>query len=161
FVGSFNGETKNHVTITDGKLAATSRGRNWIEKFTMTAPGEQTPAAQFESLRFDGIDFSWPKYARVTKIVLAKPEMRVERDKDGEMSHGKRSTPDGGAPRRSEKPAPEETKVTPASKPTEPQKPGGLPITVEVGTISIEEGYARFLDRTVDPAFAQEISRLG
>src|SRR5262245_45811818 len=99
FAGSFNGETKNHVTITDGKLAATSRGRNWIEKFTMTAPGEKTPAAQFESLRFDGIDFSWPKYARVTKIALAKPEMRVERDKDGEMSLRTMFTRDG---RRSE-----------------------------------------------------------
>src|SRR5262245_39792374 len=86
FAGSFNGEPKNHVTLTDGKLAATSRGSNWIEKFTMTAPGEKTPAAQFERLRFDGIDFSWPKYARVTKIALVKPEMRVERDKDGEMS---------------------------------------------------------------------------
>jgi hypothetical protein len=161
FAGSFNGETRNHVTITNGVLAATSRGRNWIEKFTMTAPGEKTPAAQFESLRFDGIDFSWPKYARVTKIALVKPEMRVERDKDGEMSLRKMFTRDGRAPGRSEKPAPEETKTKPASKPAESEKPGGLPITVEIGAITIEDGYARFLDRTVDPAFAQEISRLG
>src|SRR5262249_40461922 len=161
FAGSFNGETKNHVTIADGKLAATSRGRNWIEKFTMTAPGEKTPAAQFERLRFDGIDFSWPKYARVTKIALVKPEMRVERDKDGEMSLRKMFTRAAGAPGQPETPAPKETKAEPASKPSEPQKPDGLPITVEIGTITIEEGYARFLDRTVDPAFAQEISRLG
>jgi uncharacterized protein involved in outer membrane biogenesis len=161
FAGSFNGETKNHVTITNGVLAATSRGRNWIEKFTMTAPDEKTPAAQFESLRFDGIDFSWPKYARVAKIALAKPEMRIERDKDGEMSLRKMFTPDGRAPSRPEKPAPEETKAKPASKPAAPQKADGLPITVEIGTITIEEGHARFLDRTVDPAFAQEISRLG
>jgi uncharacterized protein involved in outer membrane biogenesis len=161
FAGSFNGETKNHVTIADGKLAATSRGRNWIEKFTMTAPGEKTPAAQFERLRFDGIDFSWPKYARVTKIALVKPEMRVERDKDGEMSLRKMFTRDARAPGQPETPAPKEKKAQPASKPSEPQKPDGLPITVEIGTITIEEGYARFLDRTVDPAFAQEISRLG
>jgi uncharacterized protein involved in outer membrane biogenesis len=161
FAGSFNGETRNHVTITNGVLAATSRGSQWIEKFTMTAPGEKTPAAQFERLRFDGIDFSWPKYARVSKIALVKPEMRVERDKDGVISLRKMFTADGRAPSRPEKPAPKETKAKPASKPAEPPKPGGLPITVEIGTITIEEGYARFLDRTVDPAFAQEISRLG
>jgi uncharacterized protein involved in outer membrane biogenesis len=161
FAASFNGETKNHVTITDGKLAATSRGRQWIEKFTMTAPGEKTPAAQFERLRFDGIDFSWPKYARVSKIALVKPEMRVEREQNGEMSLRKMFTPDGRAPSRPEKPAPKEVKAKPASEPTDPKNPSGLPITVEIGTISIDDGYARFLDRTVDPAFAQEISRLG
>src|SRR4030095_15548119 len=161
FAASFNGETKNHVTITDGKLAATSRGSNWIEKFTMTAPGEKTPAAQFDRLRFDGIDFSWPKYARVSKIALVKPEMRVERDQNGEMSLRKMFTPDGRTPRRPEKPAPKETKAKPAPKPADPQNPSGLPITVDIGTITIDDGYARFLDRTVDPAFAQEISRLG
>jgi uncharacterized protein involved in outer membrane biogenesis len=161
FAASFNGETKNHVTITDGKLAATSRGSNWIEKFTMTAPGEKTPAAQFARLRFDGIDFSWPKYARVAKIALVKPEMRVERDQNGEMSLRKMFTPDGRAPSRPEKPALKETKAKPASEPADPKNPSGLPITVEIGTITLDDGYARFLDRTVDPAFAQEISRLG
>ena len=161
FAASFNGETKNHVTIADGKLAATSRGSNWIEKFTMTAPGEKTPAAQFERLRFDGIDFSWPKYARVSKIALVKPEMRVEREQNGEMSLRKMFTPDGRVPSRPEKPAPKEDKAKPASKPADPKNPSGLPITVDIGTITLEDGYARFLDRTVDPAFAQEISRLG
>jgi uncharacterized protein involved in outer membrane biogenesis len=161
FAASLNGETKNHVTITNGVLAATSRGSNWIEKFTMTAPGEKTPAAQFERLRFDGIDFSWPKYARVTKIALVKPEMRVERDQDGVISLRKMFTREGRMPSRPEKPAPEETKAKPAAKPAEPRKPGGLPITVDIGTIALEDGYARFLDRTVDPAFAQEVSRLG
>src|SRR5262249_44512951 len=118
FAGSFNGETTNHVTITDGKLAATSRGRNWIEKFTMTALGEKTPAAQFERIRFDGIDFSWPKYARVTKIALVKPEMRVERDKDGEMSLRKMFTRDARAPGQPETPAPKEANAEPASKPS-------------------------------------------
>jgi uncharacterized protein involved in outer membrane biogenesis len=161
FAGSFNGETRNHVTITNGVLAATSRGSNWIEKFTMTARGEKTPAAQFQRLRFDGIDFAWPKHARVAKIALAKPEIRIERDKDGVMSLRTMFTPDGRARSRPEKPAPKETKGKPAAQPAEPQNPSGLPVTVEIGTITIEDGYARFLDRTVDPAFAQELSRFG
>ena len=52
-------------------------------------------------------------------------------------------------------------KAKPASEPADPKNPSGLPITVEIGTITLDDGYARFLDRTVDPAFAQEISRLG
>src|SRR4029450_12032651 len=55
----------------------------------------------------------------------------------------------------------ENERASAAAKTAPPQTANGLPITVEIGTITIEEGHARFLDRTVDPAFAQEISRLG
>ena len=162
FAGSFNSESRNHVTIANGELTATSRGSNWIEKFTVLAPGETMPAARFERLRFDGIDFAWPKYARVAKIALTKPDVRVERDKDGVMSLRRLFAPDGSGAASSPEKSAAQTKTKPGSAaPAEPQKPGGLPIPVEIGTIVIEDGYARFLDRTVEPAFSQEISRLG
>jgi uncharacterized protein involved in outer membrane biogenesis len=160
FAGSFNTDSRNHVTITNGQVAATSRGNNWIEKFTLTASGETTPAARFERLRFDGIDLAWPKYARVAKITLSKPHTLVERDKDGQISLRKLFTPDGRAARAPEKPDAAATKDEPGP-PTEPQKPSGLPIPVEIGTIIIDDGYTRFLDRTVEPAFSQELSRFG
>src|SRR5437867_2847092 len=162
FAGSFNSESRNHVTIANGELTATSRGSNWIEKFTVLAPGETMPAARFERLRFDGIDFAWPKYARVAKIALTKPDVRVERDKDGVMSLRRLFAPDGSGAASSPEKSAAQTKTKPGSAaPAEPQKPGGLPIPVEIGTIVIEDGYSRFLDRTVEPAFSQEISRLG
>ena len=162
FAGSFNTNSRNHVTVTNGQVAATSRGSNWIEKFTVTAPGETTPAARFESLRFDGIDLAWPKYARVAKIALSKPNTLVERDKNGDMSLRKLFSANGRAASPPEDVAAPPKKAEPApAAPAEPQKPGGLPIPVDIGTIVVEDGYARFLDRTVEPAFAQELSRFG
>ena len=86
FVGTFYGDNHNHVTLDNGTLTATSRGKNWIEKFAILAPGDKTPTASFQRLRLDGIDFSWPKYAKVSRISLTKPDIRVERDKDGVIS---------------------------------------------------------------------------
>src|SRR5215467_12132604 len=94
FAGSINGDSKSHVTLDNGKLTATSRGRNWVEKFALYAPGETTPAARFDRLALDGIDFSWPKYAKVSRIALTKPDVRVERDKDGVISLRKLFAPD-------------------------------------------------------------------
>jgi hypothetical protein len=160
FAGSFNTDSRNHVTITNGQVAATSRGNNWIDKFTITAPGEKTPTGRFERLRFDGIDLAWPKYARVAKIALSKPNALIERDQNGEMSLRKLFSANGRAASPSENPAEAQTKAKPAREaPAEPHKPAGLPIPVEIGTILIDDGYARFLDRTVDPAFSQELSR--
>src|SRR5262249_5426377 len=83
FAGSCNADSKNDVTLDNGKLTATSRGRNWIDKFALYAPGETTPTARFDRLALDGIDFSWPKYAKVSRIALTKPDVRVEREPDG------------------------------------------------------------------------------
>jgi len=163
FSGSFNGESRNRVTLTNGAITATSRGKNWIEKFAILAPGETTPAARFDRLMVDGIDFAWPTHAKAAKITLTKPDVRVERDRDGVISLRKLFTPEtgaaGGSPKKLGEP---ETSAKPSpAAPAEPQKDGGLPIALEVGMIVIEDGYARFIDRTTEPAFSETISRLG
>jgi len=165
FAGSFHGEDRNHVTLNNGTLTATSRGKNWIEKFAILAPGETVPTARFDRLRFDGIDFSWPKYAKVSKITLTKPDIRVERDKDGAISLRKLFAPD---PAKSDAPKPDAPKSDTEKKdasappaPSEPQPPGRLPIPVEIGMIVIEEGHAQFVDRTTTPPFTETVSRLG
>ncbi|MGH7341925.1 MAG: DUF748 domain-containing protein, partial [Candidatus Rokuibacteriota bacterium] len=165
FAGSFNADNKNRVTIDHGTLTATSRGRNWIEKFAVLAPGETTPVARFDRLALDGIDFSWPKYAKVSKIALTKPEARVERDPDGVISLRKLFEPDptkreGAKPPEAAKPEPK--KDAPASAAgSRPEKPGGLPISVEIGMIVIQEGRLQFVDRTTAPPFTETISRFG
>src|SRR5215470_19549378 len=165
FVGSFNADGRNHVTIDKGQLTATSRGRNWIEKFALYAPGETTPTARFDRFALDGIDFSWPKYAKVSKISLIKPDVRVERDKDGVISLRKLFTPD---PARGQAPQADEAKAdaskADAGKPEPAKKDssaGGLPIPVEIGMIIIQDGRTQFIDRTTSPPFAETISRFG
>jgi hypothetical protein len=162
FAGSFNADSRNHVTLDNGTLTATSRGRNWIEKFALFAPGETTPTARFDRLALDGIDFSWPKYARVSKIALTKPDVRVERDKDGVISLRKLFAPDPAkleAPKQ-DAPKPEPKKETPPAGAKSDQS-GGLPIPVDIGMIVIQEGRAQFVDRTTEPPFTETISRFG
>jgi Domain of Unknown Function (DUF748) len=170
FAGSFNADSRNRVTIDNGKLTATSRGRNWIEKFGLYAPGETTPTARFDRLALDGIDFSWPKYAKVSKIALIKPDVRVERDQDGVISLRKLFAPD---PAKANPAKADEAKADTAkpdapkpdaAKPEPPKKDaanGGLPIPVEIGMIVIQDGRTQFIDRTTSPPFTETISRFG
>jgi hypothetical protein len=170
FAGSFNADSRNRVTIDNGKLTATSRGRNWIEKFGLYAPGETTPTARFDRLALDGIDFSWPKYAKVSKIALIKPDVRVERDQDGVISLRKLFAPD---PAKTNPAKADEAKADTAkpdapkpdaAKPEPPKKDaanGGLPIPVEIGMIVIQDGRTQFIDRTTSPPFTETISRFG
>ena len=164
FAGSFNADSRNHVTIDNGTLTATSRGRNWIEKFALFAPGETTPTARFDRLALDGIDFSWPTYAKVSKIALTKPDVRVERDPDGSISLRKLfADPAKADAPKPEAPASEPPKrdgLAPAAR-AKPEQPGGLPIPVEIGMIVIQEGRAQFVDRTTAPPFTETISRFG
>lgn len=159
FAGSFNAVSRNHIRLTNGTFTATSRGRNWTEKFSLLAPGETTPMARFERLAFDGIDFSWPKYAKVSKITLTKPDTRVERDKDGVISLRKLFAPDSVRPDAAKPEAPAAEKPKKKDAAATPEQPGGLPIPVEIGMIVIQEGRAQFIDRTTAPPFTETISR--
>jgi len=165
FVGTFYGDNRNHITLDNGALTVTSRGRNWIEKFAILAPGQKTPTARFDRLRLDGIDFSWPKYARVSKITLTKPDMRVERDKDGVISLRKlfETDPAKADASRPEAPQPEPARKEDSAPPASPgsQRASPIPIPVDIGMIVIEEGSAQFVDRTTTPPFTETVSRLG
>jgi uncharacterized protein involved in outer membrane biogenesis len=158
FVGTFYGDNHNHVTLDNGTLTATSRGKNWIEKFAILAPGDKTPTASFQRLRLDGIDFSWPKYAKVSRISLTKPDIRVERDKDGVISLKKLFETDPAKAKAAKPEAPKKDASPPPSA-AQPQS-GPIPIPVEVGMFVIEEGHAQFVDLTTTPPFTETVSRL-
>lgn len=169
FAGVFHGENRNHITLDEGTVTATSRGWNRIDKFAILAPGQKTPTAGFQRLQLDGIDFSWPKYAKVSKITLTKPDVRVEREADGAISLRKlfeldpakadalkpevaRREPEKSEPPRKQAAAPQ---TTPDGQPASP-----IPIPVEIGMFVLEDGYAQFVDRTTAPPFIESLSRL-
>jgi uncharacterized protein involved in outer membrane biogenesis len=168
FAGVFHGENRNHITLDNGVLTATSRGWNQIDKFAILAPGQKTPTAGFQHLRLDGIDFSWPKYAKVSKITLTKPDVRVEREADGAISLRKLFEPDPAkvdalkpeaARQEPEKAEPPQKEAAPRTSP-DGQPAGPIPIPVEIGMFVLEDGYAQFVDRTTTPPFTESLSRL-
>ena len=169
FAGIFHGENRNHITLANGTLTATSRGWNRIDKFAVLAPGQKTPTAGFQRLRLDGIDFSWPKYAKVSKITLTKPDVRVEREADGAISLRKlfeldpakvdASKPED-ARREPEKPEPPQKDAAAPRTASDGQPASPIPIPVEIGMFVLEDGYAQFVDRTTTPPFTESLSRL-
>jgi hypothetical protein len=155
FSGSFNGDSRWRVRLVDGKILATSTGGNsWIDNLSATpgdAPADTPPLVRGDRLALAGIDFDWPKYARAKRVTITRPDVRVEREKDGSISLNRIFTANE---------APADGK-TPAPAPP-PAASGGstLPITLEIGAIVVDEGLVRVVDRTIDPPYSESISRL-
>ncbi|HEV8471587.1 MAG TPA: DUF748 domain-containing protein [Methylomirabilota bacterium] len=166
FAGSFNADSRWRVRLVDGALTAVSTGgESWIDGAAVTAadaePGA-TPLARTERLTFSGIDFAWPKYARVRRVTFLRPDVRIERERDGTMSFRRIfAVPDAGAAPAA--PAKVATAATPppaATPVAAGAEPKPLPITVDFAAIVVEDGFARFVDRAVEPPFSESISRL-
>ena len=167
FGGSFNGDNRWRLRIVDGAIKAESNGgESWIDNIVVAAadaePGA-APLGRTQRLRFSGIDFAWPGHARVKKITMTRPDIRVEREKDGTLTLRKIFEVDGDRPGQPSAAPTPTAKKEPAAKKEDAEpaaQPKPLPIALEFGEIVIEEGFARFVDRSVEPAFSESLSRL-
>jgi uncharacterized protein involved in outer membrane biogenesis len=180
FAGTFNGESKNKVSIVDGKLAvAASEGRSWIENLELRVPGAPAgaePPVRVARIAIDGVDFRHPGRAAAKSIVVTRPNLRVERDANGDINIRKLFAADT-APIETTRTRPPAAATSPAgmttpaaetpAKPADAAKPAEemvltltSPIPLELGSFVIEDGYARFMDRGVQPAFAETLSKL-
>ena len=174
--GSFSGDNRSRVSLAGGKLTATSKGTSWIEKLELRDPDGGPPPLKMERMEMAGIDFAWPTYAKVATVTVRKPEAQIDRAPDGKIRLRELLVPEpegGAAPSAPEpakvakaeaKPAKTEKEAKPkvdASVPPEAQAKGGtVGFPLDVGAFVIEDGYIRFLDRAVKPAFSETISRL-
>jgi hypothetical protein len=151
--GRFNGDSKNRIAIRDGTLVAQSKGNSWARNVEIREPGAERPAVRVDRMDLVGIDFDWPKHATVVKAGFRRLRVEVERSADGSINLRRLfKAPDAEAP----PPAPE-PRPAPGGSP-----PGGLldRMRVEFGEARIEDGVVRFLDRTTQPAFSQDLTRL-
>jgi uncharacterized protein involved in outer membrane biogenesis len=161
FSGRFNADTQNRVRIVKGKLTALSRGKSWATDLAVKEPDGKDAPLRLQRLEINGIDFAWPTYARVARILLKQPVGEVDRAADGTMNVQRLFTPKPkpGAP------------ASPAPPPKAPEKPApagtaakspGLLETMELyfKEIAIEDGYTRFLDHTTQPPFSEDISKI-
>ncbi|HZP38606.1 MAG TPA: DUF748 domain-containing protein [Methylomirabilota bacterium] len=162
FGGRFSAETRNRVRMVKGQLTALSRGRSWATRLSVKEPGGKDAPLKLERLEVNGIDFSWPKYARVDRILLKQPVGEVDRAADGTINVQKLFTPapKPGAPAPSSPPAPKEPeKPAPGSGTKKSDNPLE---TMELffKEIAIEDGYTRFLDHSTQPAFSSDVSKI-
>jgi uncharacterized protein involved in outer membrane biogenesis len=159
--GRYNGDSRTRVAVTDRGVTAASTGTSWVEGFEVRNPADGSTPLKLERLELAGIDFAWPTYARVARITLRRPDVRIERDAAGAITLRELFQPVATAsapvPAAKAPPAKEEAAPVPASV----RAAGGpLGFPLDIGAFVIEDGYVQFLDRTVQPAFSETLSRV-
>ena len=157
-VATFNGDSHSRVTITDGKLTAVSQGKSWIEGIELREPRGTTAPLKIARVTIDGIDFAHPGKAKAKTITITKPQARIERAENGDINLRRLFAAETPPITTTRTPAP----VTPPAPPPSEESAMVLtvPMQLEIGAIVIEDGDARFLDRTTKPAFSETITRL-
>ena len=168
FSGRFNGDSTNHVAFKDGKTILTSKGTSWGEKFEARFPGAERPTLTIERMDLVNIDFDWPKSVSLGKAGFVRPRAEIERGADGHLDIVKLFGGPAGPPADAAAPAPAAAAPAPppapAAKAQEPAaaKPKGLLETMSLrfDEIRLEDGFVRFLDRTTDPAFSEDFSKM-
>jgi len=158
FSGRFNSDSQNRVRITNGKLTALSRGNSWATDLAVKAPDGKEAPLRLERMEINGIDFGWPTHARVTRVLLRKPVAELDRAADGSINVQKLFTVSN--PVGSPSAAPPQAPAAPPAAPS--SKPPGLLETMELSfkEIMVEDGYVRFLDRSTQPPFSEDITKL-
>jgi uncharacterized protein involved in outer membrane biogenesis len=170
--GRFNGDSRSRVAIDgQGRLTATSKGTSWIEGLEVRNPADKSVPMKLERLEFAGIDFGWPTHARVATIAVKRPNLRVERDANGAIRL--RELLEVQQPESSPAPA-EPAPAKPAvARATAPKPKSGAPVPpdvqasggavgfpLDIDALVLEDGNIQFLDRTVQPAFSETLSRM-
>ena len=166
--GFFSGDSLSEVQRgPTGELILASRGTAWARDIEVRAPGAAEPVARLDSLEIRGIDFSWPNYALVERVFLGHPQVRLERDAQGNINlRTLFSARQDEAPARGAEPvarAPEPARAGGDGKPDTPADgEGGLlqSIVLDFTEIDVRNGFGRFVDRTTTPPFSEDISRL-
>ena len=171
FTGRFNGDSKNRISVKDGTTTLSSKGTSWAEAFEVKLPGAAIALIAIERMDLVDIDFDWPTKATVAKAGFTRPTVEIERGPDGTLNVQNLFKPPAGAtaaepkPAGQPKPVAREKPETPAkaeAAPASGQKSPGLLETMklEFSEIRIEEGSVRFIDRTTEPAFSQDLSKM-
>ena len=159
FSGRYNGDSKNRVAFKDGKTILTSTGTSWAEKFEARLPDAERPALRIERMELAGIDLDWPKRVAVAKAGFQRLRAEIERGKDGSLDIAKVF----GGPAQ---PAGQTTAPPPAPSPPPPPAPGPKPkglletMSLQIGEVHLEDGFVRFLDRTTEPSFSEDMSKM-
>ena len=179
FAGAFNGDSRTQLSLAGGTLKVTSTGKSWIDNLELRRPTGGPPPMKMKRMEMAGIDFGWPTHARVAAITMTKPEVEIERDASGNLTLREMFTvdePDTKTAADAPKPA-AKSEPTPAAKskpkpaaaedPNRPKKPisddprgGAVGFPVDIALFVLDDGYVRFIDRSVEPAYSETISRL-
>jgi hypothetical protein len=107
-----------------------------------------------DTIDLKGFRYAYPTAVRVRELTVTKPWLLVERNSDGSLElvslfqHKHAASASGPAPA-----APASTPAAPGKRRPEPAR-----VRVVVNALRMQDGFIRFVDRTTDPAYAEELS---
>jgi hypothetical protein len=96
-----------------------------------------------------GIDVDWPKRIAARTVLLRRPRLLVERDAHGDVILRRIATPQWETV---------PTVAPPAPNASVPPPVAATPPVIEVVTFTLERADGRFVDYTVTPTYAEEVS---
>jgi hypothetical protein len=165
--GRFNGDSKNRIALSGGRMVLASTGNSWAEGVEIREPGVERPVIRVGRMELAGIEFEWPTRAAFTKATIRRLAVDVERSADGSINVRRLFTEPGAVEAKRPAAALEaKPAAAPAPVPRTTEraadKPKGLLETMHLDfkEVRVEQGFIRFLDRTTTPAFSQDLSRL-
>ncbi|MGH7415311.1 MAG: DUF748 domain-containing protein, partial [Candidatus Rokuibacteriota bacterium] len=141
----------------EGKMDGDLRIKGTLQPLAVAANGRlafddptfgdgQRMLAYIKRVDVAGLAADWPRRVTIGRVALDKPWTLLERDADGTVPllgllMSGRSSPQPG-------PAPSDRRSAPP------------PPVVTLDSLTVEEGFVRFVDHTTRPAFAEEASRI-
>jgi uncharacterized protein involved in outer membrane biogenesis len=151
-----------------GKLDADLRVKGTLSPLSVAATGRmavddpilgdgQRMLGYVKRVDMDGIDADWPRRVTIQRVALDQPWALVERNDDGGFPLIDLLTPTAPAA-TTPAPGPVPRAGGPPPGPRPPAE-GALPV-VTLGEVTVTEGFVRFVDRTTQPAFTEEASRI-
>jgi len=142
--GNVDGEAQ--VSMRFDPFALSARGSAALKQLALGDADRQLLTAGLA--RAEGVDVQWPGGVRVTSLDIDKPWILFEREASGRFPLVDLLTPRVGA---AGKPAPASPRASDARSPMEA-------IDVSLGRLTLTDGFGRFVDRTTEPDFAEELS---
>lgn len=112
------------------------------------------PLATAKQIDVNGIDVDWPKRVAIEKLAFRLPWLLAERGPDNSIP-----LLDAILPQDSPAPASGTAKPASAATPATATAPAP-PLSIQIGSASVEEGFVRFVDASVKPSFVEEASRI-
>ena len=133
--GKMDGDLRVRGTLAPLALAATGR----LAFDDPTFGDGQRMLAYIKRVDVAGLDADWPRRVTAARVTIDRPWTLVEREADGTVPLlGLLGAAPSPAPPGAAVPAP----------------------VVTVSSLTVEEGFVRFVDRTTTPAFTEEASRI-
>jgi hypothetical protein len=171
FAGRADADLEVNATM-DGAVQAAARGKASLSGVAIGPKG--APLVSVQQATATAIDVRWPEQIKVGQVRLRRPYAFIERKADGTLPLRAVFAPPGAKPDAkpaapaatpvaAKTPVPAETKAPAKSAEAKPPvKPGAAQKkpAIEIADITVDEGNARFTDRTGDPPYTEELSRL-